>query len=164
MSKLSIIVATDKNGLIGSKGKLPWHIPWDLTYFKEKTTGANVIMGRKTYESIGKTLPNRTNVILTSNSDYNQKGCIIVNNIDDVLKLSADSHNETFIIGGSKVYEQFIPIVEDLYINEIQHTFHGDSYFPNFNGDEWDIYTEETMETTEDAEIYKIKVRHLKRK
>ncbi|PZT52211.1 dihydrofolate reductase [Paenibacillus silvae] len=163
MNQLSIIVATDKNGLIGNNGRLPWHIPWDLQYFKEKTVGKNVIMGRRTYESIGKALPNRTNIIITSDSEYKAKDCIIVHNIEDVVSLSELSNKETFIIGGSNVYDQFLPIVDNLYINEIQYRFKGDSNFPQVNEKEWNIVTEETVETTEDATIYKIKVRHLKR-
>nr|WP_145401748.1 dihydrofolate reductase [Paenibacillus xylanexedens] len=164
MSKLSIIVATDKNGLIGNNGKLPWYIPWDLQYFKEKTVGKNVIMGRKTYESIGKALPNRTNIILTSDSKYKAKDCIIVHNIEDVVSLSEHSNKETFIIGGSNVYDQFLPIVDNLYINEIQYRFRGDSYFPLIDEEEWNIVTEETVEATGNATIYKIKVKYLKKK
>lgn len=163
MNKLSLIVATDKNGLIGNDGKLPWHIPWDLKYFKTKTTGANIVMGRKTYESIGRTLPNRTNIILTTNPDYDMKDCIILNSVEEVMKMSYTLNNETFIIGGVTLYNQFLPMVDNLYINEIQDVFEGDSYFPHFNESDWYTYTEKTVETDEDATLYKIKVRHLKR-
>lgn len=163
MSKLSIIVATDQNGLIGNQGKLPWHIPWDLKYFKEKTIGANVIMGRTTYESIGKALPNRTNIVLTSDEHYHANNCIVVNNIEQVLNYAKESTSETFVIGGSSIYKQFISYVDDMFINEIQSMFVGDSYFPEYNREEWNIAHEQLVETTADGVGYKIKVKYIKK-
>lgn len=162
MSKLSIIVATDKNGLIGSKGKLPWNIPWDLKYFKEMTVGKNVIMGRKTYESIGKALPKRTNIILTSKESYLANDCIVVNNIDDVIKITNESCVDSFVIGGSSIYEQFIAVVGDMYINEIQSEFEGDAYFPIYDENEWDVAEERLIETNEGETCYKIKVKYIR--
>ncbi|MFS0855300.1 dihydrofolate reductase [Paenibacillus taichungensis] len=162
MSKLSIIVATDKNGLIGNDGKLPWNIPWDLKYFKETTVGKNVIMGRKTYESIGKALPRRTNIILTTKENYQVEDCIVVNNIDEVIKIANESIVDSFVIGGSSIYEQFIARVEDMYINEIQYEFEGDAYFPTYDENEWDVAEEQLIETNEGETCYKIKVRHIR--
>lgn len=161
MSKLSIIVAMDEYRLIGNNGKLPWHIPWDLKYFKEKTMFKNIVMGRNTYESIGKVLPNRTNIVLTSDLNFKAEGCAVVNNIEDVLQYTDKSDMESFIIGGSSLYEQFIPLVDEMYINMIQHTFKGDSYFPSYDENDWDIRTEETIEVTGDKTVYKIKTKHL---
>ncbi|PYE51450.1 dihydrofolate reductase [Paenibacillus barcinonensis] len=164
MSKLSIIVAMDENRLIGNNGKLPWYIPWDLKYFKEKTMFKNIVMGRNTYESIGNVLPNRTNIVLTSDLNFKSEGCIVVNNIEDVLQYIDKSDIESFIIGGSSLYEQFIPLVDEMYINLIQHTFKGDSYFPSYDENDWDICTEETVEVTGDKTVYKIKTKHLIKK
>ncbi|WP_336761293.1 dihydrofolate reductase [Paenibacillus sp. USHLN196] len=164
MSILSIIVAMDENRLIGNNGKLPWHIPWDLKYFKEKTMFKNIVMGRNTYESIGKVLPNRTNIVLTSDLNFKAEGCIVVNSIDDVLQYADKSDRESFIIGGSSIYEQFIPLVDEMHINLIQHTFKGDSYFPSYDENDWDIYTEETVEVTGDKTVYKINTKHLIKK
>ncbi|WP_339304265.1 dihydrofolate reductase [Paenibacillus sp. FSL L8-0435] len=164
MSKLSIIVAMDENRLIGYNGKLPWHIPWDLKYFKEKTMFKNIVMGRNTYESIGKVLPNRTNIVLTSDLNFKAEGCIVVNKIEDVLQYTDKSDMESFIIGGSSLYEQFIPLVDEMHINLIQHTFKGDSYFPSYDESDWDIRTEETVEVTGDKTVYKIKTKHLIKK
>ncbi|WP_340032662.1 dihydrofolate reductase [Paenibacillus sp. FSL K6-1122] len=163
MSKVSIIVAMDKNRLIGDMGRLPWHIPWDLKYFKEMTLNKNVVMGRTTYESIGKALPYRTNIVLTSDSNYTAKDCIVVNNISEVYDYINESNQDTFIIGGSSIYEQFLPLVDSMFINEIQHTFNGDSYFPLFDENEWDIVTEQTIEATEDVTTYKLRVKYIKR-
>ncbi|PYY28180.1 dihydrofolate reductase [Paenibacillus illinoisensis] len=161
MSKLSIIVATDQNGLIGNQGKLPWHIPWDLKYFKEKTLGANVIMGRTTYESIGKALPNRTNIILTSNKSFMADNCVVINNIDEVLRFAADSDKDTFIIGGSSIYEQTLALVDEMYMNIIQTVFAGDTYFPSYCAENWSTVKEQIVETTANNTSYKIKVKHL---
>ncbi|WP_063562892.1 dihydrofolate reductase [Paenibacillus sp. O199] len=163
MSKLSIIVAMDKNGLIGCEGKLPWHIPWDLKYFREKTLGANVVMGRTTYKSIGKALPHRTNIILTSDKNYKTNNCIVVNNIDEVLRYTEKSTADTFVIGGSSIYQQFLPYVDDMYINQIQSVYNGDAYFPQWDKEEWDTVQEQVVETTEDDTVYKIKVKYIKR-
>ncbi|MCP1184923.1 dihydrofolate reductase [Paenibacillus sp. 1781tsa1] len=162
MSKLSIIVATDKNGLIGNDGRLPWHIPWDLKYFKEMTVGKNLIMGRKTYESIGKILPNRTNIILTTKENYQAEGCIVVNNMDEVIKIANESIVDSFVIGGSSIYEQFIARVEDMYINEIQSVFEGDAYFPTYDENEWDVTEEQLIETNEGEKCYKIIVKYIR--
>ncbi|WP_339193783.1 dihydrofolate reductase [Paenibacillus sp. FSL P4-0176] len=162
MSKLSIIVATDKNGLIGNDGKLPWLIPWDLKYFKDMTVGKNVIMGRKTYESIGKALPRRTNIILTTKENYQAEDCIVVNNIDEVIKIANESIVDSFVIGGSSIYEQFIARVEDMYINEIQSEFEGDAYFPTYDENEWNVTGERLIETNEGERCYKIKVKYIR--
>lgn len=116
---INIIVAMDRNGLIGANGKLPWHLPSDLRFFRDTTLGQIVVMGSKTYESIGKPLPNRINMVLSRKT-----GCTI----NRVLDL-ADG-NDIFVIGGANVYEQFLPIADRLIITHIDAEFEGDTYFP----------------------------------
>jgi len=164
MSKLSLIVAMDQNRLIGNSGKLPWHIPWDLQYFKRITMNANVIMGRRTYESIGKVLPNRTNIIITSDQNYIVSNGIVVNYIEDALRYAIDTGKETFVIGGSSIYEQSLHLVDLLYLNEIQAKFEGDSYFPQLDQKVWSVDKEEIIEAIgENGVVYTIKRRIMKR-
>jgi len=133
---LSIIVATDLNGLIGKENTLPWHLPADLKYFKETTTGKTVIMGRKTFESIGKPLPNRKNIVI-SKSGFNYEGVDIFNSLEEAIEKNPNS----FLIGGSQLYKYAMDnnLVTDLYHTQIVHEFEpGDAYF-YFNLNEWDI-------------------------
>jgi dihydrofolate reductase len=130
---LSIIVATDKNRLIGSKNKLPWHLPADLINFKNITLGKTIIMGRNTYQSIGKPLPNRKNIIITRNHNFiADDSCQIFNDIEKAL-YHLKNEDEVFIIGGSAIYAQTINKCNKLYITEINEEFNGDTYFPEFD-------------------------------
>ncbi|GED72339.1 dihydrofolate reductase [Brevibacillus reuszeri] len=137
---ISIIVAHDRNRLVGKDNSLPWSIPNDLQYFKQLTTTKIVIMGRKTYESLGRPLHNRTNIILTSNPDYQAEGCDVYNSIEPILeecKSHAEAGEEVFVIGGSSIYKQFLPYIDRLYITEIDHEFVGDTHFPEIDMSEW---------------------------
>ena len=135
---ISFIWAMDENGLIGKNNDLPWRLPEDLKYFKRITDGHPIVMGRKTFESIGKPLPNRENVILTRNTDFSQEGCIVFHRVEDVLQFAEEKESETFIMGGKEVYKQFIPYVDKLYVTVIHNEFKGDTHMPsipwgNFN-------------------------------
>lgn len=147
--RLSIIVAMDNSQLIGQNNALPWHLPADLAYFKKTTRGKAVLMGRKTYDSIGRPLPKRTNIILTRKKHAKIPGCKIAKSIEDAL-YKYNGEDEIFIIGGMSVYEQFmsptitdkndlfaseaiIPIIDRLYITQIEGEFKGDAYFPEFD-------------------------------
>ena len=134
--RLSIIVAMDDNQLIGKDNALPWHLPADLGYFKKTTTGKTVLMGRKTYESIGFALPIRRNVVVSRNSDFSAAGCEVVSSIEAALELAKED-DEVMIMGGASFYEQLLPSVERLYITQIEGTYAGDAYFPNFNRDDF---------------------------
>ncbi|MDW7675201.1 MAG: dihydrofolate reductase [Bacillota bacterium] len=138
---ISIIVAMDKNSLIGKGNELPWNIPEDLAYFKEITTGHKVIMGRKTFESIGKPLPNRTNIVITRDTDFKPAGCQVVNSVEEVMDL-IKKDEEAFIIGGAQVYKRFLPLTNKLYITKIAGEYTGETYFPPFNCDEWECISE----------------------
>ena len=134
--RLSIIVAMDDNQLIGKNNDLPWHLPADLGYFKRVTTGKTVLMGRKTYESIGRPLPNRRNIVISRNSAFEAPGCEVVEGIDQALALTQDDI-EVMIMGGASFYEQMLPQADRLYITQIEGSFEGDAYFPVFDRDDF---------------------------
>lgn len=136
--KISAIAAMSLNRVIGDDNQLPWHLPADLKHFKTLTSGHPILMGRKTYESIGRPLPNRTNIIITRNSDYNAPGCTVVQSIQQAMELAATlNSNEIFIIGGAEVYKQLLPHIERIYLTIVQETFGGDAFFPELNETEW---------------------------
>ena len=136
MSKLSIIVAMSSNRVIGVNNTLPWHLSEDLKHFKSLTTGHTIIMGRKTYESIGRPLPNRRNIVISRNMETSYEGAEVAHSIDDAFFISRND-NEVFIIGGSNIYEQALSSVDHLYITEIKKSFSGDAYFPEINKQIW---------------------------
>jgi len=125
-----IVAAVARNGVIGKDGKLPWHIPEDLAHFKDITLGKVVIMGRKTYESIGTALSNRINVVITRNLDYSAENCIVVHSFKDALELF--SNEELFVIGGEEIFKEAILVADKMYITHINEDFEGDvaSEFP----------------------------------
>lgn len=133
---LSIIVAMALNRVIGVDNKLPWHIPGDLKYFKGLTMGHHIIMGRKTYESIGRPLPGRTTVIVSRDPGYAQDGCLIAHSLDEAIQL-AEGDDQVFFVGGGSLYEQALPRVGRLYITEIQADYDGDAHFPEFDRAIW---------------------------
>ena len=131
---LSIIVAlAKKNRVIGKNNKLPWYIPEDLKHFKDVTNGHPVIMGRKTYESIGRPLPNRTNIVVTRNKNYKAPGCLIASSLTNSIKLAKQKDkDEIFIIGGGQIFEEVIMIADKLYLTLVEGDFDGDVYFPEY--------------------------------
>lgn len=137
---ISLIVAMGKNHVIGLNNQMPWHLPADLAYFKKVTTGHPILMGRKTFESIGRPLPNRTNVILTRDTSFQAEGCTVIHSIDDAIELA--KKEDLFIIGGAEIYNQFLPFVEKMYITKISESFEGDTFFPEF-GDGWQLVASE---------------------
>jgi dihydrofolate reductase len=126
---------------IGLGNNLPWRLPADLAYFKKTTLNHTVLMGRKTFESIGKPLPNRTNVILTQNKDYQAEGCLTVNSVEEAVEQF--KNEEIFVIGGAEVFHLFMPAVDRLYITLIEHEFEADTYFPEFDIDDWVLVSSE---------------------
>ena len=145
---LSIIAAFDLNYVIGSENKLPWHLPADLKLFKSTTMGHHVIMGRNTFESIGKPLQGRIFVVITSKEDYHPEGVLIANSLSEAIKLCGKDE-EVFIIGGGQVFSEAINIADRLYITLIHHHFEGDTYFPELNLDEWKQVMREDMPANE---------------
>lgn len=132
---INIIVAISINGVIGKGGRIPWRIPNDLTYFKVTTMGHPIVMGRKTYESIGKPLPGRVNIVLTRDRDYVVPGGVVTDSIDYVMELARKQ--DVFVIGGAQVYEVFLPMAGRLYITNVYREFEGDSFFPPFDKTIW---------------------------
>jgi len=133
---LSIIVAKATNNVIGNNNTLIWHLPSDLKYFKKLTTGNTIIMGRKTFDSIGKPLPNRRNVIITRNSNLKIEGCEVVNSLEEAIQLSSSDEN-VFIVGGADIYRQSMTMAQTLYVTEVHAEFNGDSYFPEIEPSKW---------------------------
>ena len=136
---VSLIVAVSKNGVIGKQNSLPWYLPADLKRFKQLTTGHPIIMGRKTYESIGKPLPNRTNIVVTRDTEYRADGVFVVSSVDDALKLAFESvgGEEVFIIGGAEIFRRTIPTADKLYMTLIDATIDGDVLMPEIDLGEW---------------------------
>ena len=129
---ISQIVAHSTNHVIGKDNKLPWHYPEDLKHFKNITTGRTILMWRKTYESIGKPLPNRTNIVLTRNTDWSVEWVEVIYNFHDILKKYEQSEEELIVIGWQQIYELFLPYTKKLYITQIKRDVDWDTYYPQY--------------------------------
>ncbi len=134
--KISIIVAMAKNRTIGINNTLPWRCPEDLKHFKSLTMGHHMIMGRKTFDSIGKALPGRSTVVVTRNPELKIEGCIIAHSLQQAIA-ACNGDNEIFVVGGAELYAQALPLADTLYLTEIQQEVKGDAHFPEFNNKEW---------------------------
>ena len=133
---ISIIAAVADNMAIGIKNSLPWNMPADMEHFRKATTGKPIIMGTRTFESIGRALPGRKNIVLSSDPNYKAEGCAVAGSIEEALK-EAEGSEEVMIAGGASVYKQFLPLANRLYLTFIHHNFEGDSFFPKFDRKEW---------------------------
>ena len=158
----SLIWAQDENGLIGKDGQLPWRLPADLTWFKKQTMGKPILMGRTTYESIGKPLPGRTNIVLTHQADFQAEGCTVVHSIDEAEQVTSDAE-EIMVIGGAKVYAQLLPHASQFYMTLIHAEFDGDTQFPNVDLEGWRETSREDHEPDE-ANAYSYSFITLERK
>ncbi|MDO9050290.1 MAG: dihydrofolate reductase [Methylotenera sp.] len=136
MTKLSIIVAVAHHRVIGINNTLPWHLPEDLKRFKALTMGHHIIMGRKTYESLGRLLPGRTTVIVTRNTDYKVEDALIANSLQEAIAL-CKGDDEAFLIGGAELYQEGLRLSNKLYITEIPLDVDGDAFFPEYQSEEW---------------------------
>jgi dihydrofolate reductase len=135
---VSLIVAVARNGVIGRDGDLPWRLPDDQKRFRELTTGHHVIMGRKTWESIGKPLPRRTSVVLSRTAGFAPAGCVVVGDLDEALALArASGDDEAFVIGGTAVYALALPRADRVYLTRVDADLPGDAHFPPFEKEEW---------------------------
>lgn len=152
--KISLIVAMASNRAIGLNNQMPWHLSADLKKFKQITMGAPILMGRKTYESIGRPLPGRTNIIISRNSDYHppvQAGaCLVFNSIDQALE-SCGGVEEVFIIGGADFYKSMLPVADTLYLTLIHQEFPGDTFFPKLDVAQWLEVEREDIDNDPDA-------------
>ena len=150
MIKVAIIVAVDKNGVIGKSGKMPWYIPDDLKRFKKITTPKPMIMGRKTFVSIGKPLPNRENIIISRDENLTIKGATVVNSVAQAIEVAnqychQSNCDEIMIIGGSEIYELFLPITDRIYLTKIDQSYSGDTFFPPFDEKDWIVIEREEI-------------------
>jgi dihydrofolate reductase len=133
---ISLIAAVSENGVIGAQNRLPWHLPDDLRHFRAITTGHTVITGRKNYESIGKPLPNRRNIVITHQRGFHAPGCLVVNSLEEALALTS-GESEVFVIGGAQLYAQTLPLATRLYLTEVHAAVAGDTYFPTLEPGDW---------------------------
>lgn len=140
---LSLIIAMDEKGLIGKGNKLPWHLPEDLKRFKQITMGHPIIMGRKTFESIGRILPGRENIVLTHDKDFKKEGVTILHSMEAVVAY-VKAEEEAFVIGGAGLFKDAISHIKKMYLTQIHETFEGDVYLPELDLHNWKaIHTEE---------------------
>jgi len=147
--KISIIAAIGRNREIGYKNKLLWHIADDLKHFQKLTKNHAVIMGQKTYESIGKPLPNRLNVVLSKDKDLEIPGVAICDSLDEAVKIAADYSDEIFVIGGGSIYAQFIDKTDKLYVTLVDEEFKADTFFPEYKEFKKKIYESRWRKTPE---------------
>lgn len=152
MVNITLIAAMDNNGLIGVNNDLPWRISEDLKRFKQLTTGHTIIMGRKTYESLPGALPNRRNIVITSDREYKRPGIDVVPSIEYAIRL-ADKTEENFVVGGASIYDQFLPFANKMYLTRIKAVFSGDAYFPKVNFENWEQTEREEHVTTDEKRI-----------
>ncbi len=148
--RLALIVAMSENRVIGVNNNLPWYLPEDLKYFKSITMGKPIIMGRKTFDSIGKPLPGRTNIVVSRNPGTELDGCSVVPTLEEAVELSEnigliDGASEAIVIGGAQIYELSLPLVDRIYLTEVHAEVHGDSYFPAFDRGDWQEVGRETF-------------------
>lgn len=133
---VSAIVAAAENNAIGKDNQLLWHLPNDLRFFKRTTTGHPVIMGRKTYESVGKPLPNRRNIIITRQAGYAVEGAEVVHSLTEALE-GCSGEAEVFVVGGAEIYDQALPVIDRIYLTRVHAVLSADSFFPELDEREW---------------------------
>lgn len=148
--KMSLLWAMSNNRVIGRNNALPWHLPEDLKYFKRVTMGKPMIMGRKTYESIGKPLPGRTNIVISRNPHYTAQGVETVTSLDEAMALSEligkrDGVDEAIVIGGAEIFLLSLPLADRLYLTEVHAHIEGDTWFPEFDHSQWQEVTRENF-------------------
>lgn len=146
---VTIIAAIAANNALGKDNQLIWHLPADLKRFKKTTLNHAVIMGRKTYESLGKPLPNRTNILITRDKNYKVEGCLVVNSLNEALKVAAEVYENPFILGGAEIYKQAMPFTDKLDITFVHHQFEADVFFPEINKTIWKETSRENFEADE---------------
>lgn len=160
---ISFILAMDDNRVIGKDNQLPWHLPEDLKFFKRVTMGHPIAMGRKTFESIGRALPGRENIIITRNREYTRDDCTVFYEMEDFLSYCQQNKEEYFVIGGAEIFKALLPYVERLYITEIHHQFEGDTFFPELDMSQWELMSrEEGLKDEKNPYFYEFTIYHRK--
>ena len=160
--KRSLVVAVARNGVIGRDNALPWRLPADLAHFKKVTMGHPVVMGRRTYESIGKPLPGRQNIVVTHNRGYDAPGCTVVGSLDDAWR-AAGTADEVSIIGGTTLFEETLPIADVIHLTEVEADVEGDTFFPRFDRSAWQE-REVARHPADERNAYPIRILELTRK
>ncbi len=161
---VAMIVAVGSNGVIGSQGEIPWRLPSDFAHFKRTTLGKPLIMGRKTFESIGRPLPGRTNIIVTRRRDYRPEGAVVVSSLAEALENArrvavADGATEVMIGGGGEIYREAMPQAERLYVTHVEAAPEGDAYFPDIDPLLWEVEQVLAIERTDrDSAPFSVKV------
>ena len=154
--KISLIAAVAENGVIGIDNTLPWHLPGDLQYFKSTTMGKPMLMGRKTFESLGKPLPGRPHIVITRDKKYKLdhfQNCYVAHSVDEAMKVSQalaqeNASEELIVIGGAEIYELMLPMVDRLYLTEVHASVEGDTCFPEYNKLQWSEIKRESFESS----------------
>jgi dihydrofolate reductase len=135
--RLTLVAAYADNRVIGDHGRIPWRIPEDFAHFKAVTMGGTLVMGRATYDSIGRPLPGRTTIVVTRNRDWSAEGVLVAHSLPDALALAADQPGETYVVGGTQVYEQTLPLATHQVLTEVHLSPAGDAHYPAFDPEEW---------------------------
>jgi dihydrofolate reductase len=143
---LTLVAAYADNRVIGDHGAIPWRIPEDFTHFKALTMGGTLVMGRATYDSIGRPLPGRTTVVVTRNPAWSADGVLVAHSLEDALALAAEQPGETYVVGGTQVYEQALPLATHQVLTEVHQSPDGDAYYPEFDSGAWVETRRETRE------------------
>ena len=156
--KIAMIAAVAENNAIGINNKMPWYLPGDLRYFKAVTMGKPIVMGRKTFESLGKPLPGRTNIVITRNPQYSRDGIRVAHSLEDALSLAEsiamiDGINELMVIGGAEIYRQALSKAERLYLTRVYQSFEGDAFFPEIDENQWTETAREDQKTEDDQHL-----------
>jgi dihydrofolate reductase len=161
---LSLIAALDQNQGIGIDNQLPWHLPADLSWFKQVTMGHHLLVGRKTYQSIGKPLPGRVMIVLTRNSGFQVEGSLLSTSLSEAMQIARESgEKELFVIGGAEIYRQSLPLADHLYLTRVHASFPADAFFPEIKDEEWNLICEQYRPADADNE-FDMTFTHLARK
>jgi len=142
---INIIAAISKNNVLGKENKLLWHLPKDFKFFKETTLGHPIIMGRKTFESLPKSLPGRTNIVVTGDRNYVKEGAVVTHSLEDAIKVGLSENKEVFVCGGGQIYKESLEkgLVDKIFLTEVDAEIDGDAFFPSFNKQDWEISKKE---------------------
>ena len=135
--RLTLVAAYADNRVIGDHGRIPWRIPEDFAHFKATTLGGTLVMGRATYDSIGRPLPGRTTIVVTRNPDWSAEGVLVAHSLEEALSLAAEQPGETYVVGGTQIYEQALSLATHQVLTEVHQSPDGDAHYPTFDPDEW---------------------------
>ena len=160
--KRSIVVAVARNGVIGRDNALPWRLPADMAHFKKVTMGHPIVMGRRTYESIGKPLPGRKNIVVTRNRGFDAPGCTVVTSLDEAWRAAGDA-DEVCVIGGTTLFEETLPVADVIHLTEVEADVEGDTYFPPFDRRDWNV-KEVARHPADERNAYPTRILELERR